>query len=55
MSIKLVDHPRFTRSKGRANSFPGQSSDKGKTEMGDNKEKNSLTDVMVAQPHSESE
>ena len=47
---KLVDHPYFTRSKGHADSFPRQSSDKGKTVMGDNNEEVSLTDVVVTQP-----
>ena len=50
MSIKLADHPYFTRSKGPADSFPRQSSDKGKTVMGDFNEEVSLTDVVVAQP-----
>ncbi|TMW92619.1 hypothetical protein EJD97_012787 [Solanum chilense] len=47
---KLVDHPYFTRSKGPADSFPRQSSDRGKAVMGDNNEEVSLTDVVVAQP-----
>ena len=46
---KLTDHPYFTRSKGPANSFPIQSSDRGKAVMGDNNEEVSLTDVLVAQ------
>ncbi|KAK4738152.1 hypothetical protein R3W88_001849 [Solanum pinnatisectum] len=46
----LADHPYFTRSKGPADSFPGQSSQKGKSTMGDNVEDTSLTDVVVAQP-----
>ena len=50
MSIKLVDHPYFTRSKGLADSFPNQNSDKGKTVTGDNNEEVSLIDVVVAQP-----
>ncbi|TMW89618.1 hypothetical protein EJD97_016896 [Solanum chilense] len=47
---KLADHPYFTRSKGPADFFPRQSSDKGKTVMGDSNEEVSLTDVVVAQP-----
>ena len=31
-------------------SFPGQSSDKGKSVMGDNNEEINLTDIVVAQP-----
>ena len=50
MSIKLVDHPYFTRSKGPADSFPNQNSDKGNTVTGDNNEEVSLIDVVVAQP-----
>ena len=46
---KLSDHPYFTRSKGPTDSFPRQSSDKGKTVMGDFNEEVSLTDVVVAQ------
>ena len=48
VSIKLFDHPYYTRSKGPANSFLGQRPDKGKTVMGDNNEEISLTDVVVA-------
>ena len=47
MSIKLADHPYFTRSKGPADSFPGPNAN---TEMGDNNEQISLADVVVAQP-----
>ena len=47
---KLADHPYFTRSKGLADSFLKQSSDKEKTIMGDCNEEVSLTDVVVAQP-----
>ena len=47
MSIKLADHHYFTRSKGRAVSFPGSNAN---TDMGDNNEQISLTDVVVAQP-----
>ena len=47
MSIKLVDHHYFTRSKGRADSFPRSNAN---TDMGDNNEQVSLTDVVVAQP-----
>ena len=47
MSIKLADHPYFTRSKGPADSFPVPSAN---TDMGDNNEQVSLTDVVVAQP-----
>ena len=47
---KLADHPYFTRSKGPANSFPRQSSDKGKNVMEDSNVEVSLTDVVVAQP-----
>ena len=51
MSIKrLADHPYFTRSKGPADSFPRQSSDRGKVVTGDNNEEVSLTDVVVVQP-----
>ncbi|TMW80781.1 hypothetical protein EJD97_015181 [Solanum chilense] len=48
--IKLADHPYFTRSKDPADSFPRQSSDRGKAVMGDNNEEVSLTEVVVAQP-----
>ena len=47
MSIKLADHHYFTRSKGRADSFPRSNAN---TDMGDNNEQISLTDVVVAQP-----
>ena len=47
VSIKLADHPYFTRSKGPADSFPGPNAN---TEMGDNNEQISLADVVVAQP-----
>ena len=47
MSIKLADHPYFTRSKGPADSFPGSNAI---TDMGDNNEQISLTDVVVAKP-----
>nr|XP_025884692.1 uncharacterized protein LOC104646013 [Solanum lycopersicum] len=47
MSIKLADHHYFTRSKGPADSFPVPSAN---TDMGDNNEQVSLTDVVVAQP-----
>ncbi|KAK4710384.1 hypothetical protein R3W88_004897 [Solanum pinnatisectum] len=47
---KLAEHPYFTRSKGPTDSFPGQSSRKGKSTMGDNVEDTGLTDVVVAQP-----
>ena len=47
VSIKLADHHYFTRSKGRADSFPGSNAN---TDMGDNNEQISLTDVVVAQP-----
>ena len=50
VSIKLVDYPYFSRSKGPADSFPGRNSDKGKVVMGDNNEEISLTNVVVAQP-----
>ncbi|KAK4707097.1 hypothetical protein R3W88_033346 [Solanum pinnatisectum] len=46
----LAEHPYFTRSKGPTDSFPSQSSRKGKSTMGDNVEDTSLTDVVVAQP-----
>uniref|UniRef100_M1DPS1 Integrase core domain containing protein n=1 Tax=Solanum tuberosum TaxID=4113 RepID=M1DPS1_SOLTU len=46
----LADHPYFTRSKGPTDSFPSQSSQKGKAAIGDNNEKIDLTDVVVAQP-----
>ncbi|KAK4729964.1 hypothetical protein R3W88_022952 [Solanum pinnatisectum] len=46
----LAEHPYFTRSKGPTDSFPGQSSRKGKSTMGDNVEDTGLTDVVVAQP-----
>ena len=45
---KLTDHPYFTRSKVPADSFLRQSSDKGKTVMGNNNKEVSLTDVVVA-------
>ena len=48
VSIKLGDHPYFTRSKGPADFLPGHSSDMGKTVMGDNNEEISFTDVVVA-------
>uniref|UniRef100_M1DD01 Uncharacterized protein n=1 Tax=Solanum tuberosum TaxID=4113 RepID=M1DD01_SOLTU len=38
------------RSKGPTDSFPSQSSQKGKAAMGDNNEETSLIDIMVAQP-----
>ncbi|KAK4736987.1 hypothetical protein R3W88_000684 [Solanum pinnatisectum] len=47
---KLAEHPYFTRSKGPTDSFPSQSSQKGKSTMGDNVEDISLTDVVVAKP-----
>ena len=47
---KLADHPYFTRSKGPTDSFPRPNSDRGNTAMGDNNDKVSLTDVVVAQP-----
>ena len=47
MSIKLADHYYFTRSKGPADSFPKPNAN---TDMGDNNEQVSLTDVVVAQP-----
>ena len=47
MSIKLADHPYFTRSKCPTNSFPRPNAN---TDMGDNNEQVSLTDVVVAQP-----
>ena len=47
--LKLADHPYFTRSKGHADSFPGQSSEKGKVVIGDSNEDISLTAVVVAQ------
>ena len=50
MSIKLVDHPYFTISKEPTDSFPSQSSYKGKVVMRDNNEKISRTDVVVSQP-----
>ena len=50
MSIKLADHPYFTRSKGPADSFPGPNTDRGITTMGDNNDEVSLTDVVVAHP-----
>ena len=50
MSIKLADHPYFTRSKGSAESFPDQSLDKGKEVMGNNNEEISVIDIVVAQP-----
>ncbi|KAK4732100.1 hypothetical protein R3W88_025088 [Solanum pinnatisectum] len=53
LSISLLsrdEHPYFTRSKGPADSFPGQNSQKGKSTMGDNVEDTNLTDVVVAQP-----
>ena len=46
---KLADHLYFARSKGPADSFPRQSSDKGKIVMESNEEV-SLIDVVVAQP-----
>uniref|UniRef100_M1CYW6 Uncharacterized protein n=1 Tax=Solanum tuberosum TaxID=4113 RepID=M1CYW6_SOLTU len=46
----LADHPYFTRSKGPTDSFPNQSSQRGKAAMSDNNEEPSLTDVVVAQP-----
>lgn len=48
--IKRADHPYFTRSKGPTDSFPDQSSHKGKVEMGDNNEEISMTDIVLAQP-----
>ena len=50
MSIKLVDHPYFTKSKGPVDSFPDRNSDKGKAMKRDNNEETSLTDVVAAQP-----
>lgn len=50
VSIKLVDHPYITRSKGIADSFSGQSSYKGKAVMGDKNNEISLTDIVVFQP-----
>ncbi|KAK4738521.1 hypothetical protein R3W88_002218 [Solanum pinnatisectum] len=48
---EIVYKPPFKgRSKGPADSFPGQSSQKGKSTMSDNVEDTSLTDVVVAQP-----
>ncbi|XP_010327350.1 uncharacterized protein [Solanum lycopersicum] len=47
MSIKLADHHYFTRSKGRADSFPRSNAN---ADMGNNNEQISLTDVVVAQP-----
>ena len=47
MSIKLADHHYFTRSKGPADFFPVPNAN---TDMGDNNEQISLTDVVVAQP-----
>lgn len=47
---KITDHAYFTRSKGPTDSFPKQSSNRGKAVMGDNNEEVSLTDVVVAQP-----
>uniref|UniRef100_M1DIF7 Uncharacterized protein n=1 Tax=Solanum tuberosum TaxID=4113 RepID=M1DIF7_SOLTU len=46
---KLANHPYFTRSKAPKDSFPHQSSHKGKTTIGNNDEEISLTDVIVAQ------
>ncbi|KAK4721750.1 hypothetical protein R3W88_011983 [Solanum pinnatisectum] len=46
----LAEHPYFTRSKGPTDSFPSQSSRKGKSTIGDNVEDTGLTDVVVAQP-----
>uniref|UniRef100_M1DIF4 Uncharacterized protein n=1 Tax=Solanum tuberosum TaxID=4113 RepID=M1DIF4_SOLTU len=44
------DKMRCYKSKGPTDSFPSQSSQKGKAAMGDNNEETSLTDVVVAQP-----
>ena len=45
--IIYSDHPYFTRSIGPVDSFPDQSSGKGKVVMEDNNEEISLTNVMV--------
>ena len=50
MSIKLADHLYFTRSKGPADSYPGQSSDKGKAVMSENNKEISLTDIWCLNP-----
>ena len=50
MSIKLADHPYFTRSKGTTDSFPRKDSNKRKEVIRDNNEQVSLTGVVVDQP-----
>ena len=50
VSIKLANHPYFTRSKVSADSFLDQSSNKGRAVMGDNNKEIGLTDVVVTQP-----
>ena len=49
MSIKVADHPYFTRSKDPTDSFHRQDSNKEKAVTGDNNEEVNLTDDVVAQ------